>query len=375
MNNTFASFDKYRVMKDFKEIADDVLMDFVDAVEKCKLTYHLHYGVCLGFVRDGNYIDADNDIDVIVHATYDGWKMLAEELTCRGFKADSGEPIMDHCGAWLIKDHIMLDVGVVPPNNLPLDKVVYEGKHFNVPYPVEEYLEQTYGKGWRKPHWCEPLNEDNVKYESYRQYRLHVQDRWRTSRNRWNKIADVWDEKKGNLEVNLKRFQIKERLKFAKYVRKKSDGNKVLDLGCGQCRDLLFFETLGLNCVGVDFSHSMLEGKKDVVLSTGLMLPFTDESFDGVWCNSVLKHLDRLDLFNCLREVRRVLKREGIFWAGLDEGTKNVTESLGGEKLMFHQYTKEEFLFLVRKLGFLSINTRRVRAWRKFIMFLLQKGD
>lgn len=131
-------FVKYIPMSSHKEVADAVLMEFVEIVKKLNLTFHLEYGVCLGFVRDGGYIEYDNDIDIVVHANDAEWMKLINTLGKHGFSGDSH----------IVKNKIMLDVGRTEKAQ-QFDSVTYEGVKFNVPHPVEEYLEQTYGEDWK----------------------------------------------------------------------------------------------------------------------------------------------------------------------------------------------------------------------------------
>ena len=45
-------------------VADDVLDEFFEIANRLKIKAFLMYGLCLGFVRDGEYIEGDNDLDV-----------------------------------------------------------------------------------------------------------------------------------------------------------------------------------------------------------------------------------------------------------------------------------------------------------------------
>ena len=48
------------------ETADRVLDEFFQIAKQLKIRTCLSAGLCLGFVRDGGYIEGDNDLDVIV---------------------------------------------------------------------------------------------------------------------------------------------------------------------------------------------------------------------------------------------------------------------------------------------------------------------
>jgi 2-polyprenyl-3-methyl-5-hydroxy-6-metoxy-1,4-benzoquinol methylase len=97
-------------------------------------------------------------------------------------------------------------------------------------------------------------------------------------------------------------------------------GQTVLDVGCGLGNDLSRFARAGSIAVGVDlspravelarlnFAQRGLEGSFQVMDGEALDLP--DESFDVVYCHTVLHftpHPGRM-----VREIHRVLKKDGL---------------------------------------------------------------
>jgi ubiquinone/menaquinone biosynthesis C-methylase UbiE len=100
-------------------------------------------------------------------------------------------------------------------------------------------------------------------------------------------------------------------------------GERVLDLGCGEGRHVISAYVLGeVHAVGVDLSRKDLstaqarfaefeeagnEHKQlDLAEASALALPFPDASFDKVICSEVLEHIP--DYRAALQEIRRVLK-------------------------------------------------------------------
>lgn len=86
--------------------------------------------------------------------------------------------------------------------------------------------------------------------------------------------------------------------------------DRVVDLGCGSGRALVWNEDLGAYRVGVDVSpHFAREALKDVDLLIGDLrkLPVADASFTKAFSLDVAEHLSRESLIAVLAEARRVL--------------------------------------------------------------------
>jgi 2-polyprenyl-3-methyl-5-hydroxy-6-metoxy-1,4-benzoquinol methylase len=83
-------------------------------------------------------------------------------------------------------------------------------------------------------------------------------------------------------------------------------GKKVLDLGCREQYWTQKLKARGYQVVSVD-----LEPQNDSVLRVDANdpLPFTDETFDLVWCTEVLEHIVKPSF--TLTEINRVLKPGG----------------------------------------------------------------
>ncbi|MCD6461146.1 MAG: class I SAM-dependent methyltransferase, partial [Thermoplasmata archaeon] len=102
-------------------------------------------------------------------------------------------------------------------------------------------------------------------------------------------------------------------------------GSRVLEVGCGSGRNLLFLAERGHRVVGLDPVDELLTlaeeniGKARVWDRVELVggdvrsLPFEDGTFDGVLCIAVLHHLpSREERLLGLRECLRVLAPRGV---------------------------------------------------------------
>ncbi|MFC1699958.1 class I SAM-dependent methyltransferase [Candidatus Omnitrophota bacterium] len=94
----------------------------------------------------------------------------------------------------------------------------------------------------------------------------------------------------------------------------------VMDLGCGAGEAAVYFAKQGADVIAVDASTEMLQlvrkvaGRHGVSVVTEKLhsekLDFEDESFDIVYAANLLHHVE---IEKTVREIRRVLKKGGIF--------------------------------------------------------------
>jgi ubiquinone/menaquinone biosynthesis C-methylase UbiE len=121
----------------------------------------------------------------------------------------------------------------------------------------------------------------------------------------WETLADSWT----HLHVKPE----EEVIDISKTINKGS----ILDLGCGNCRNSLPFLERNIECIGVDFSKSMIkEGKKllkkrklkeNLVIGNLIDLPFKKRSFLLIICIRTLHHIETRKLrLKTLNEMRRV---------------------------------------------------------------------
>jgi SAM-dependent methyltransferase len=81
----------------------------------------------------------------------------------------------------------------------------------------------------------------------------------------------------------------------------------ILDAGCGEGVLVEEFVAAGRSVVGLDLNFESPHVRRGSLLA----MPFADESFDAVLCLDALEHLPLPDQRPALRELRRVLRRQG----------------------------------------------------------------
>lgn len=134
-----------------KEEADKILEEFDDIAKSLNIRHFLFFGTCLGMVRDKGYIKGDNDIDVGVLCSKEDFSRLEKRLLENGFIEAEEFP----CNQHFRKNNIQIDIwyrlGSEDKEFLKsFDKVTYNGRTYNIPHPVEDYLKYRYGN-WRVP--------------------------------------------------------------------------------------------------------------------------------------------------------------------------------------------------------------------------------
>ena len=166
-----------------------------------------------------------------------------------------------------------------------------------------------------------------------------------------------------------------------KALQGKESGD-VLEIGCGAGNVLEKVEAA--KRVGIDFSLRMAQRTRErlraggtlwVLQADGQVLPFQDQSFDGILCTEVLEHVENPDLL--LSEIRRVARpdaaialsipnenlinqlKEKVFRLGLDRillgGKYEVPERMDDEWHL-HVFDLKELVsklsknFLIKKI-------------------------
>jgi ubiquinone/menaquinone biosynthesis C-methylase UbiE len=143
----------------------------------------------------------------------------------------------------------------------------------------------------------------------------------------------------GNIDIYLLDQILKSR--FQKHF-------KILDAGCGEGRNLIYFIRNEYQVYGIDkdadsirmLKHLTKSINKDYPLdrfTSGKVedLPFTNQEFDAIISNAVLHFAEEKDHFiNMFSELDRVLKSNGIFFVRMatDVGMKDKIKSMGNGK-------------------------------------------
>ncbi len=162
----------------------------------------------------------------------------------------------------------------------------------------------------------------------------------------------------------LENFLSKLRAKKADFLipENKREGI-ILDIGCGHFPYFLkktkFKKKVGIDKIRLNKNAGIHLIQTDIEKIE--YLPFKENIVDVVTCLAVFEHIERKKLFNLLREIKRILKKEGIlilttpnFW------TENILKILARlnilsyEEIIEHKklFKKKELLRFLTKAGF-----------------------
>jgi ubiquinone/menaquinone biosynthesis C-methylase UbiE len=149
-----------------------------------------------------------------------------------------------------------------------------------------------------------------------------------------------------------------------KFVEMVTPGGRVLDAGCGAGRDTVLLSEQGLHVVGLDISDGLLAYARhrfpelEFVHGDLRKLQFGNESFDGVWSNTSIVHLETVEeVDQALSEMNRVLVTGGTLHivvksqTGKDK-TAVVADKLSGHNRFFQYFTQDELHRLLVKAEF-----------------------
>ena len=121
-----------------------------------------------------------------------------------------------------------------------------------------------------------------------------------------------------------------------------SYGSDLLEIGCGAGNNLWFAAREGLKVTGIDASSDALKFARNRFKDENLKgnfdlgdfteLPYRNNSFDIVIERAALSQAPKKSAKSAVREISRVLKSEGIFYAEIysDRATTRGTKTDGG---------------------------------------------
>lgn len=146
-------------------------------------------------------------------------------------------------------------------------------------------------------------------------------------------------------------WKVAERARFLAMIQ--AEGKRtLLEIGVGAGRDSLFFQEQGMTVTAVDLSPAMVARCREkgiaaqVVDFAGLEAYFGADHFDAIYGINCLLHVPKVDLPPILRQIRTILRPDGLFYWGQYGGVDQEGVWEGDHyapKRFFARYTDEQF--------------------------------
>lgn len=101
---------------------------------------------------------------------------------------------------------------------------------------------------------------------------------------------------------------------FVQFLQDMKFQGKIVDLGCGNGRDLNVFHKNGFETLGIDYDEKIIADAKTKYPTLAFQcaniehLPFSDESIDAYFCINLIHYVDQK---KALAEIMRTLKPGG----------------------------------------------------------------
>jgi len=192
----------------------------------------------------------------------------------------------------------------------------------------------------------------------------------------WDSIAESWNNFRQNPSEELKDLDWRK--------------GKLLDICCGNCRNLLPFKNFEL--YGIDISEEMIKQAEKFCKKNNLKvnlkksdmkeISFNDNFFDYCLCLASLHHVKKDDADKVLKEIYKILKKNGqcliSVWNKYPKFILRKKETYISWKQKDKIYQRYYYLYsffelkkLLMKNNFKIIKSRKI--FDKNITFLIQK--
>jgi hypothetical protein len=258
-----------RVFEDVSASEKRAYLDQVDELlvilrDVCGVPAFLSYGTLLGAVRDGQLIGHDVDVDLgylsrhsapvdVIRESFAIERMVSERTGWRTARANGGflqifpsQPdgstrnidVFSCFATEAGRLYQINDIGTRGDRSCvePLGSVSLEGRSFPSPARPEVFLEAAYGRGWRVP---DPTFQYRAN-PTRRRIRMWVGG-LREDRDRWTRFYRAHLD-----EVPL------DPSPFGEWVASQLAEESMVDIGCGNGRDILHLARHGHRVTGLD---------------------------------------------------------------------------------------------------------------------------
>lgn len=141
---------------------------------------------------------------------------------------------------------------------------------------------------------------------------------------------------------------------FLREVSKAGYNNpKMLDVGCGACRDTYFFGQNGIQVCPIDAADELASIVKERLGINIQVMNMSDisfaEEFELVWASASILHLSKEDAKEVMVKCHNALKTNGLFYISVK--ARQDEDFSDGERY-FSYYEKDELAEILKDIGF-----------------------
>ena len=251
--------------KDYKNdkvgLMNYILQKVVSVLDEHNIPYYLDCGTLLGCIRENGLMKKDTDIDVAIHLSY--WDKL-NAINFNKYELIIKRTVSCKNAGYLVsvktsKSSFYCDI-YANPAFPQLEIKNMNNKNYCIPKNSELYLTQLYGN-WKVPSgkhadWPKLFYNDLIKgpYSKYWDLDFEIKLDPRPVINKTNLNKTYWEN-----YYKLTECDIDKPSSFADFVHENycKDCRYLLDLGCGNCRDSIFFNEKGMQVDAVDYNGNI----------------------------------------------------------------------------------------------------------------------
>lgn len=232
-------------INDKVDLMNYILQKVVSILNEYNIPYYLDCGTLLGCIRENSIMEHDTDVDLTIHLSY--WDKL-NSIDFKKYGLERTRTRSCKKNGYIISlkfqdTDMYCDIYANPAFPL-LEVTKMNNKDYFIPINCDLYLTQLYGN-WKVPSkkhadWPKLFYKELIESE-YSQYwdldfEIKLDTRPSINEKNLNKIFWVNYYKSTNDDIN-------QHSTFAKFVCENysKDCKYILDLGCGNCRDSIFF--------------------------------------------------------------------------------------------------------------------------------------
>ncbi|MBS0656323.1 MAG: class I SAM-dependent methyltransferase [Verrucomicrobia bacterium] len=177
------------------------------------------------------------------------------------------------------------------------------------------------------------------------------------------KTRDSYDSSASEYAANVAHLHPEK--EGAAFIQALPNGGVILDLGCGSGRDAKIFSEMGLQVIGIDNAEQMIHIARQTAPKATFYtmdleeLDFLKASFDGIWANCSLVHVQKKKIPPLLSHLHQLLKPNGILFIAVKKGTGEVVEKdrrYGGLEKFWSYFEQDELENLLKTADFRVAN-------------------